>query len=97
MIHTVVKVANDRGSGTQKRDDAEAGGSNSNRSADPRALANSSLAIEVFKHHMNQVKNEAKKRRTGDDLTLNHLAVKVNETLYPNSLKMKVCKPTSRR
>ena len=99
VIHTVVKVANDRGSGSQKRgtlannDAAEAAGSieyNSNRSADPRAFASSSLAIEVFKHHMNHVKTEAKKRRMGDDLTLNHLAVKVDESLYPNTLKMKV-------
>ena len=98
VIHTVIRVANDRGSGSQKRcplasDDADAAGSieyNSNRSADPRAFASSSLAIEVFKHHMNHVKTEAKKRRMGDDLTLNHLAVKVDESLYPNTLKMKV-------
>ena len=97
VIHTVVKVANERGNGGQKpaKDDVEApAGSieynSNNRSADPRAFANNSLAIELYKLHTNQINTEAKKRRMENHLTLNHLAVKVDQTLYPNTLKMKV-------
>ena len=95
VIHTVVQVANERGNGSQRRSPQidEVDGNiehNSNRSNDPRVFASDSLAVEIYKHHMKCVKTEAKNRRREDVVTLNHLAVKVDQTLFPNTLKMKV-------
>ena len=98
VIHTVVKIANDRGSASQNHatlesDEVDAtgsGGRNGNRS-----VAYSSHFVEFFKHHLNQVTTEARNHRMCEELTLNVLAVKVDKTLYQGSLKMKVRTPTA--
>ena len=90
VIQTVVEIANNRGSAGQNRaaletDEVDAAGG-------CRSVANNSHFVEFFKHHLNQVTTAAKKRRMSEDLTLNILALKVDNTLYHGSLKMKVRK-----
>ena len=91
VIHTVVEIANNRTSqnrATLDGDEVDAAGSagrNGNRS-----VANNSYFVEFFKHHLKQDTTAAKDRRMSEDLTLNILALKVDNTFYHGSLKMKV-------
>ena len=90
VIHTVVEIANNRGSASQNRatlesDEVDAAGG-------CRSVANDSHFVEFFKLHLNEETTKAKKRRMIEDLTLNNLALKVDNTLYHGSLKMKVRK-----
>ena len=57
---------------------------------DPRAFAAGSIPVEIYKEHMASVRERSRLERMNDEVTLNHLSVTVDTTLFPDTLKMKV-------
>jgi len=56
---------------------------------DPRAFAGGCIPVEIYKEHMANIREQSRRERMNDEVTLNHLSVTVDTTLFPDTLKMK--------